>query len=693
MLNAVGSGAQTLSHIMTVANLDKLGVNPAAAIAQIAASRWITNFGYQNTTRKTVHFESRPIQSHIEVGAFWLNNDRTDLQGIWNIDHGSIESKEFTMSAPKHTVTEKVETSGFTISMSPASVLGTAVLGCNPVTLLPTMSIQEGNGSKSMTAYRPAVLSADRLFIRIDNGILRGSSIKANVLEQIVNGNFTVRTLNDTLQTKNHSSEIAASIGSLFSEAIDVKLPFATADHKLGKFPSARFTNEKSISEKVDDLAQVVGYEKFYLKVGKLLHDQGAEIGLVHDGIVNRNGIDAQKVIREEVELNNHTERTVIAPCVSDYVACMGQIDEFNKIRNQFKQQRCIEGASIKQAEKESEQITQETVEKVDSFKQKMIASQKKVAIKAKETAEKLDQAQGEIMNCSYTQELDDTVVKANLEQLAILNEYNQFAKTLKPGAKSYFDRIMDSTIEFGKTLGDGCYHFNDKWERAADIADVNYFYEGSDDFDVNMRQTVKEHAINRDMRARMHGLAEFGFAALHALEVAGIASSAKVMSTASKEMKLVRLFSEARITGESKISIGKPMYDKPLDWNAVPYNKGKQSVIDHIANKHTVTNLRKPNQGVFFGDFQTSINKAWTEAKVREIKPITVKDVDYYVVPMENSGFTGGSNKAVVDTLNHVTIMTQKGTSNLINGFPTNKAGPELLEQYIQSTIFGGIK
>jgi hypothetical protein len=48
----------------------------------------------------------------MEVGALWINNDRTHLEGVWNIKTGSIETGELTTDAPKYTATEKTERKG-----------------------------------------------------------------------------------------------------------------------------------------------------------------------------------------------------------------------------------------------------------------------------------------------------------------------------------------------------------------------------------------------------------------------------------------------------------------------------------------------------------------------------------------------------------------------------------------------------
>jgi hypothetical protein len=95
------------------------------------------------------------------------------------------------------------------------------------------------------------------------------------------------------------------------------------------------------VSKQVDDMATLVGTEKFFLKVGELLHSKGAEIGLRPDGIISMSGeekIEAGKFLSERVEEIHHRSESVINPAIGEIVALMGQIDEFKRIRMRVKE-------------------------------------------------------------------------------------------------------------------------------------------------------------------------------------------------------------------------------------------------------------------------------------------------------------------------------------------------------------------
>jgi hypothetical protein len=550
--NVISVGAQTLSHATTFANLGNM-TNPAMAFAQVLGSRYLGNFGYTNTKTTIKRIEKKPIQSEIDVGVLWINNDSTHLEGIWKVGEGHIETKKLTMTAPNHEVNQTVKSKGFSISANPISV----VTG----NLIPSGGIQKGSSKKNIKAYRPAVMSADKLYIRIGEGVLRGSTIKARLLEMIVDGSLTVETLKGIFKSESKNIDFAFNLGALFSEVKGERLPFATMDSKLGAVPTFRMASEKVLNEKVEHLAQAVGYEKFYLKVGGLLHDIGGEIGLIDiKGKVIQEGesckIDVNEVRREEVKPKKQEKKTVINPSIGEIFACAIQIDEFKKIRHQFMVQRLEEGASMKQAREELEGIKDKDVDKVAVFKQRMLASQKKVAQKAKELGEKKSEVKvtkdmtqnklkGEIMKCVYEPMLDEEVKKARIEQLSVMKEYEDFSKTLNPEVKSYFDRVMDS-------VGGFCHQFNDFMQRSSDITDM-YLHLDDNLTDEFQRHDIKESIINREIRERRNNWLELAETGLRVLEFTSIASTGKVMSTATKEMKLAAMFKEARMLSNAK--------------------------------------------------------------------------------------------------------------------------------------------
>jgi hypothetical protein len=183
--------------------------------------------------------------------------------------------------------------------------------------------------------------------------------------------------------------------------------------------------------------------------------------------------------------------------------------------------------------------------------------------------------------------------------------------------------------------------------------------------------------------------LSELGEAALFGIQLAGetgiVAGTAKVMTTVAREMKLAAMFRNARLAGEVRITIGKPMHDKPLKFGI----DRKQ----HIADEHALFDFSKVEQGIFRDDPIKATIAAWEKAAQVKIKPISTSRADYYIVPMEKSGFTGGAVGETGIQLDFVTIVTKPGSTDVITSFPTMQSGPTKLRDFINSQLYGGRK
>lgn len=82
--------------------------------------------------------------------------------------------------------------------------------------------------------------------------------------------------------------------------------------------------------------------------------------------------------------------------------------------------------------------------------------------------------------------------------------------------------------------------------------------------------------------------------------------------------------------------------------------------------------NLNKPNQGVFYGDSVSTVNNAWDYVQKIGIQPVTSGGTDIYMVPRPNSEYAGGY-AGQRQNLDSVTIITVKGTNQVITAFPGN--------------------
>jgi hypothetical protein len=286
-----------------------------------------------------------------------VSNDRTHLEGVWNVaDRARIETKTLTTEAPKHEITSKTETRGWSISLSPAALLSAALAFTTPAGIgaaeglacLPNIAVHESDGSSSSTTHAPQMLNAGDLYVRCDNAVFRGSTIHAKTLEMLVSGDLTVETLANEFRSESNSRDISACLGAIAGLTQEVALDHRFLDPSLSAVPAIRIAEEEALSVKVQELAKIVGEDRFYLTVGGLLYKKGAEVGLKPDGVVARNDaekITAGQVLEEKVrEVESH-KRTVINPSISEFMAMMNQIDEFKQVRAKIAAEQAVEKA------------------------------------------------------------------------------------------------------------------------------------------------------------------------------------------------------------------------------------------------------------------------------------------------------------------------------------------------------------
>ena len=127
-----------------------------------------------------------------------------------------------------------------------------------------------------------------------------------------------------------------------------------------------------------------------------------------------------------------------------------------------------------------------------------------------------------------------------------------------------------------------------------------------------------------------------------------------------------------------NKTSYGKS--SENLDWDAVVSRRGETRKA-HVA-LHEANDLSKPSHGVFYGDSISTINKVWDNRGNGYM--ISEGNTDLYIVPYQNAGYAGGYG-GQGNNLNYVTIITQKGTNNIITGFPGNGY------KYTEAGLIGG--
>ena len=56
-----------------------------------------------------------------------------------------------------------------------------------------------------------------------------------------------------------------------------------------------------------------------------------------------------------------------------------------------------------------------------------------------------------------------------------------------------------------------------------------------------------------------------------------------------------------------------------------------KGDTAHHIRAKHEQLNLRKTDQGVFYGDSVKTVEEAWSKVQIQGIKPSVIGKTDVY--------------------------------------------------------------
>jgi filamentous hemagglutinin len=77
-------------------------------------------------------------------------------------------------------------------------------------------------------------------------------------------------------------------------------------------------------------------------------------------------------------------------------------------------------------------------------------------------------------------------------------------------------------------------------------------------------------------------------------------------------------------------------------DWTRVSARTGSNAA-EHVVSNHGTLSLKKPNQGVFYGNPVSAIEDAWAIIQREGLKPVTVESRDIYVVLRPNAGYAGG--------------------------------------------------
>ena len=469
VFNLVSAGAQAGTHALTLANLAK-NPNPFGAVTSILLNRFVSGPIISHTKTVTERKESIPHQSDVNVGILRIDNSRTHLEGVWNItDRGRqshIRTSEFTTEAPRRTIEQTSHTTGWSVALSPAALVGVG-LGFEGATLtgtLPSVSLHKADSETFFSSPRPMTLTADDLLITCDNAVIRGSKIHARLLEMIVSGDLTIESLKEEFRSESHSASIGTKLDALHAFVTNSTPISGFGDSRLGAVPTMRFVDEETLSEKVREVAQLVGQEKFYLTVGRLLHKIGATVGLQPDGVVvsdDAERINAGQILEEKVREAEHHEQHVFNPSVAELCGMMAEVDAFKQLRAKIELQQMKEGVPVEEREKTQKEIDEflkktevmEKIKKTNEIKQEKAKIKQKIKNLEIDEIELAEHFQDDISSSAErkipTLSKEETFLTKVRSQLMYYREREEFLK------RSLLDTIYEMQVLWDNYIAD----------------------------------------------------------------------------------------------------------------------------------------------------------------------------------------------------------------------------------------------
>jgi hypothetical protein len=195
----------------------------------------------------------------VEVGILSLNNDQTHLKGIWNVDKPSIDrahSQHIPLSIPY----QQEKTEGWSISFSPAAVLGAFVLPVgafsSAIAAMPTVNVQRGKGHKISVETVPMEFSANELFIQCNGVIFSGPKYGRRGQMPSSLGRFTMESLANIFDSDDEQSQVGISLTTILETADDVPIDKSVLEHSAGAVPHVTIVTRAEITKQAQKRPQ-----------------------------------------------------------------------------------------------------------------------------------------------------------------------------------------------------------------------------------------------------------------------------------------------------------------------------------------------------------------------------------------------------------------------------------------------------
>jgi adhesin HecA-like repeat protein len=180
-----------------------------------------------------------------------LDNEHTHLEGLIHTDQLYIFAKKLTGTSMESTLYHSSESQDASLTWGFGS-------------FIPSVSFQQTNHSVAQSTHRNTHIDANQVFIRVNDLLFSGVNLKAKLIDAVVRNQLTIQ-----------------SVADWFHEELDgVGFTFDGID----TLPDFRYERREKKQAKINEIANIVGTQQFYLKVGQHLIARSAEFGLQPDG-------------------------------------------------------------------------------------------------------------------------------------------------------------------------------------------------------------------------------------------------------------------------------------------------------------------------------------------------------------------------------------------------------------------------
>lgn len=247
------------------------------------------------------------------------NDEKSSFCGHYEAGNDiDIKTKTFVTYAMPHTKTSSVSVHQSGVSMDLLSFAGSLMSGGmaamnNALLMSSSVNISSQNTRTHAVQYLPTTIQAKKkLNIEAKDGYITQAQIKAALVHAVFTGDTVIETLADEMKSESTGYGISMGLGMFADGKTDGEDKSVVTSKNNGfmdfvgnlkdyvKYVGISGVHSSEFERKIDDYAEFVGTENFYLKVGGILTEKSAFFGYVGQD-KSQEHIEAKKIHHEKV--------------------------------------------------------------------------------------------------------------------------------------------------------------------------------------------------------------------------------------------------------------------------------------------------------------------------------------------------------------------------------------------------------